>query len=89
MINPKDAYEIMKKNLKENFYIVDMDECSNAYVFGTMEKGEEGKYCDIGGYDKVDKETGDVGVMWLLEWFAEVEAGSVKRIDISTFQQVS
>ena len=85
MISANEAYEIMQKNLKENSYIVDMDECSNAYVFGIMDRGEEGKYRDIGGYDQVDKETGEVGVMWLLEWFDEVEAGTVKKIDISEF----
>lgn len=38
MISAYEAYEIMQKNLKENTYIVDMDECSNAYVFDIMER---------------------------------------------------
>ena len=76
--------------MKENFYIVDMDECSNAYVFGTMEKGEEKvKYRGTSGYDQVDKKTGEIGFMFLFDYADEVEAGTVKRIDISTFQQVS
>lgn len=89
MISLYKAYEIMQKNLKENSYIVGMAECNNAYVFDIMEKGEEGKHRDIGGYNQVDKETGEVGVMWLLEWFDEVEAGTAKKIDISTFKKVS
>ncbi len=85
MITANEAYKIMQKNLKENFYIVDMAECSNVYVFGIMQRGEEGKYRDISGYDQVDKETGEVGFMHFLEYADEVEAGNVKEIDISGY----
>lgn len=86
MINAYEAYEIMKKNLEENSYIVDMAECRNAYVFGIIEQGEEGKHCDISGYDKVDKRTGKVGFMHFFDYADEVEAETVKEIDILGFK---
>ncbi len=80
--------KLCKKNLKENSYIVDMGECSNAYVFSIMQKGEEGvKYRNVSGYDRVDKKTGEVGFMFLFDYADEVEAGIVKEIDISKFDK--
>ncbi len=85
----KEAYKIMESNLKENTYITGMAECTNNYVFGVMERGDEGKYRDISGYDSVDKNTGEVGFMHFFDYADEIEAGTLKEIDISTFQQVS
>ncbi len=77
-ISANEAYQVMKGHISDEEEIVSMCECTNDYVFGTKRKGGQSRG-GLGGYDKVDKETGDVGVMWLSEWFDEVEAGTVKK----------
>jgi hypothetical protein len=84
MISEKDAYYLMNKNISEE-EIVNMTDCGDSYVFGTRRKDGASRG-GIGGYPKIDKKTGEVGTMWLMDWFKSVEAGKNREIDISNFK---
>lgn len=83
MVTVKEAYEIMNKHISKNPYdkIINCAYTKDAYVFGVKEHPDCGELA-------VDKNTGRVYIMNIIDYAECVESGDVHEIDMRTFERL-
>lgn len=83
MVTVKEAYEIMNKHISKNPYdkIINGAYTKDAYVFGVKEHPDCGEMA-------VDKNTGRVYIMNIIDYAECVESGDVHEIDMRTFERL-
>ena len=83
MVTVKEAYEIMNKHISKNSYdkIINCAYTKDAYVFGVKEHPDCGEMA-------VDKNTGRVYIMNIIDYAECVESGDVHEIDMRTFERL-
>ena len=83
MVTVKEAYEIMNKHICKNPYdkIINCAYTKDAYVFGVKEHPDCGELA-------VDKNTGRVYIMNIIDYAECVESGDVHEIDMRTFERL-
>ena len=82
MVTARQAYEIMNKHIRKNpdDKIIKCAYTKDAYVFGVKERPDCGEMA-------VDKNTGEVYVMSIIDYAECVESGDVHEIDINTLNK--
>ena len=83
MVTVKEAYEIMNKHISKNPYdkIINCAYTKDAYVLGVKEHPDCGELA-------VDKNTGRVYIMNIIDYAECVESGEVHEIDMRTFERL-
>ena len=83
-ITAKEAYNKLHNKFPKDI-IDNMAETPSYYIFGVFSKSSD--RIDRCGYDVIDKSTGKIGFMDIIDYANEVDNGNVKEINISEFRR--